>query len=98
MASINVNAGDNQQQQPSTTPQISDSLRSYSVLIKCPQCSKEGATTIALSWNIVTCLVAYFCSPCYCCWADYKRKDWNCYNAAHNCTSCNAYIDTYSSC
>ena len=27
-----------------------------------------------------------------------KRKDWNCFNTRHSCTSCGKYIDTYRSC
>ena len=96
--SVNVNVGENNNQEKCTTEQISDSLRSYSTGVACPKCSVVGATTVTPSWNIITCLVSYFCTECYCIWAMYKRKDWNCYNAEHKCSSCGTYIDTYNSC
>jgi hypothetical protein len=83
---------------PNTTPELTDSLRSFSVCAVCTLCKTPGATTTEPSWNILTCLFAYFCTEFWCCYTCYKRKDWNCYNARHSCTACGKYIDTYSSC
>ena len=102
MATVNIDVGANQEkEQPVGDEHTQDSLRSVSVCVKCPTCSYEGATRVTPSWNIITCLCGYFCTPFYCCYSMYKRKDWNCYNAEHRCASdkgCNALIGEYSSC
>jgi len=97
-SNVEVNVQGNNQQTPNTTPEISEALRSHSVCLTCPSCRAVQTTNPVYSINIVTCLLAYFCTEFFCCWRMWKRKDYNCSNAEHNCGQCGAYIDTYNSC
>jgi len=83
---------------PNSTPELSDSLRSFSVCAVCTLCKSPGATSTEPAWNILNCLFAYFCTEFWCCYMCFKRKDWNCFNCRHCCTSCGKYIDTYTAC
>jgi len=90
--------GSDDEEQTNTTIELTDSLRSFSVCAVCICCKAPGATTTEPSWNILNCLFAYFCTEFWCCYMCYKRKDWNCFNTKHSCSSCGKYIDTYRSC
>ena len=85
-------------EEPNSTPELSESLRSHSVCAVCKLCRQPSHTLTVPQYNILSCLFAYFCTPFWGCYMCYKRKDWNCWNCRHNCGSCGKYIDTYSSC
>jgi hypothetical protein len=83
---------------PNTTKQISESLRSQSVLVNCIICRTPAPTKTKSYCSFINSLLCIFLTVF---WASYmclRRKDWNCYNTDHNCGKCGNYIDTYTAC
>ena len=86
------------EEEPHTTLQLSESLRSHSVCARCILCGHVNATDIHNKYNLLNMVLGFFCCPAWMIWMAVKRKDYNCYNADHYCTKCEKYIDTYSAC
>jgi len=77
---------------------LGKTLKSKSILIKCPYCDYMGQSKAVPSFN---CGALLFCACCSCCWiiANLMReKDLNCSDADHYCTKCNMKLNSYSSC
>jgi len=83
---------------PNTNPMLSESLRVHSVCAVCTLCKNVSHTKVENEYNILSCIFAYFCFEFWACIICYKRKNWTCYNAKHDCGHCGKYIDTYNSC
>ena len=84
--------------EPHTTPTITDSLRSYNVCVKCTVCGEVAATDVNHRYNILNIVLGCLCVPAWLAYMSWKRKDLNCYNADHYCSKCEKYIDTYIAC
>ncbi len=85
-------------EEKNSTPEMSGSLRSYSVCANCIRCNTPAATRTEPSYNVINCLFGYFCFQLWCCFECYNKKDYNCWNVRHRCGNCGIYIDTYSAC
>ncbi len=86
------------EEEPNTDDQLSDSLRSHSVLIKCLSCGNVHTTETSHKYNVLSMILGVGCFPVWLAYMGWKRKDLNCYNADHYCQKCQKYIDTYTAC
>ena len=73
-------------------------LRSHSVTAKCNSCQATGPTHVDQACDTLNFLFAYCCGSYWFCYSAMKTKDFNCKNALHKCSSCQATIGTYNAC
>ena len=82
----------------STNFKPQDMFRSHSVLNNCGSCGKVGPTNIDVHCSFSNYLCYCFFSNCWFCFNSIRRKDINCCDATHYCSSCGAQVGQYNAC
>jgi len=78
---------------------LKKSLKTRPSTLKCPYCHTQVETEVVKKCSIINIFCMIFTTPIF--WAFFKcirRKDCNCYDACHKCTSCRREIAEYSAC
>ena len=70
-------------------------LRSYPVYT---DCCGGAPTSVVKKINFNNTLLCICLSNCWFCHQAWKRKDMNCYDATHSCTTCGKKKGEYSAC
>lgn len=77
---------------------MNELYRSHSVLAVCNSCNKAVPTMVSTKCSFLS----YLCYCCYleywCIYQMYKRKDMNCCDATHHCSSCKQPLGNYQAC
>jgi hypothetical protein len=75
-----------------------NNLRAYPEFIICPNCSAMGVSRAEQKCNLANVVFACCFTSCWFAWQIYKKKDLNCYDSEHRCSSCNQMIANYTAC
>jgi len=72
-------------------------LRSYGQCAVC-SCGKIGYTNAVQSCNVLNIIFCCCLPNCWYCYQIFKKKDLNCYDAVHTCSTCNKELAHYTAC
>ena len=77
---------------------VHEIYRSHAVLAVCHHCNKAVPTVVTTKCSASSYLCFCFCGGCWGLYQMYKRKDLNCCDASHSCSTCNQPLGTYNAC